>query len=323
IRTVEMHTGGMPLRIIEAGYPEIRGDTILEKRAFVRDNLDYLRKFLMFEPRGHYDMYGALLVEPDAPGANAAVLFLHNEGYSTMCGHAIVALGRYCVDKKMVQYQEPETKVNIQCPCGLVEAYVSCSNGFTDEVRFLSVPSFVYKMDVALEVPKYGEVVVDISYGGAFYAVLPISSVGLDFEKDTIADIVAAAKEIKKECKRSIPLVHPEEPDLAFFYGVIFTDGNDTDHTTPSYNIVEFANEQIDRSPCGSGVTARMALMFTRNKIKLGEKKVISNPSTKSSFSAKVVKVWLFEVSGNGYYTGSCIFTAEDKDIHQNGFLIK
>nr|XP_026691825.1 trans-L-3-hydroxyproline dehydratase-like [Ciona intestinalis] len=330
IRTVEMHTGGGPLRIIESGYPEIVGETILKKRAYVRDNLDHLRKFLMFEPRGHSDMYGALPVTPDHRDADCAFLFLHNEGYSTMCGHAMIALGRYCVDKKLVNYQEPETKVNIQCPCGLVEVFVSCSNGTSDAVRFFSVPAFAYKVGLDINVPEYGNVTVDISYGGAYYIILPISSVGLAFGKTSITDIKVAAKAIKKTCMENIKIDHPGDLDLAFFYGVILTDGNDVNYSVPSANIVEFANEQIDRSPCGSGVTARMALMFAKNQIKLGERKTISNFLTKSSFTGVVTKVVdsemgkvVVEVCGNAYYTGTCCFTAEENDPQQLGFLVK
>ncbi|MGO4840526.1 proline racemase family protein, partial [Rhizobiaceae sp. 2RAB30] len=109
LTVIDMHTGGEPVRIVTGGYPPVPAGTILEKRAYVRDNLDHLRRMLMFEPRGHYDMYGVLPVEPDLPGADLAVLFMHNEGYSTMCGHAVIALGRYAVDQKLVEAVEPVT----------------------------------------------------------------------------------------------------------------------------------------------------------------------------------------------------------------------
>lgn len=145
ITTTEMHTGGEPLRIIESGYPEIKGSKILDKRQYVKKNLDAIRKFLMMEPRGHFDMYGALLVEPDIKEADLGVLFMHNEGYSTMCGHAVIALGRYAVDRGIIKNpSSPETMVNIQCPCGLVQCYVEYENGKTGQVRFHSVPAFAF-----------------------------------------------------------------------------------------------------------------------------------------------------------------------------------
>jgi len=145
LSVVDMHTGGEPLRIIRGGYPEVKGDSVLSKRRYVREHLDHLRKVLMYEPRGHYDMYGALIVDSEIPEADVGVLFMHNEGYSTMCGHAVVALGRYAVDYKLVKEpQSPETQVNIHCPCGLVKAFVEYSGGKTGGVRFHSVPAFAF-----------------------------------------------------------------------------------------------------------------------------------------------------------------------------------
>lgn len=138
ICTTDMHTGGESLRIITSGYPDINGDTLLAKRRFVKENLDHLRTFLMHEPRGHYDQYGALLVEPDHPLADAGAIFMHNEGYSTMCGHAVIALGRYIVDNKLRKENKQVTDgvavTYIQCPCGLVEAHVSVQNGISGNV---------------------------------------------------------------------------------------------------------------------------------------------------------------------------------------------
>lgn len=145
LSVVDMHAGGEPLRIILSGYPQVNGDTVLAKRRYVRDHLDHLRKVLMFEPRGHYDMYGALLVQSEIPVADLGVLFMHNEGYSTMCGHAVIALGRFAVDYGLVRNPtSPETQINIHCPCGLVKAFVEYNNGKTGAVRFHSVPAFVF-----------------------------------------------------------------------------------------------------------------------------------------------------------------------------------
>lgn len=145
LSVVDMHTGGEPLRVILSGYPEVQGDSLLSKRRYVREHLDHLRKVLMYEPRGHYDMYGALIVDSELPEADLGVLFMHNEGYSTMCGHAVIALGRFAVDYKLVKDpQSPETQVNIHCPCGLVKAFVEYSNGQTGVVRFHSVPAFAF-----------------------------------------------------------------------------------------------------------------------------------------------------------------------------------
>jgi len=176
IETVEMHTGGEPVRLVVSGYPPIPGETILAKRRYARERLDHLRRLLIFEPRGHFDMYGVIPVEPDLPGADLAVLFMHNEGYSTMCGHAVIAVGRWAVESGRVKRAASgETLVDIQCPCGLVRAWVAADGA----VRFESVPAFAFAIDAAIDLPGTGIIKLDIGYGGAFYAVLPAARLGL------------------------------------------------------------------------------------------------------------------------------------------------
>src|SRR5215469_18558073 len=160
---LDMHTGGEPVRIVRRGYPPVVGTTILEKRHYAREHLDHLRRFLMFEPRGHADMYGALLVEPSLPEADLAVLFMHNAGYSTMCGHAVIALGRYAVDYGLVERTEPVTHVCIECPCGLVQASVEVHEGSSGQVAFESVPAFLVAQAVQVVVPGMGKVTADVS----------------------------------------------------------------------------------------------------------------------------------------------------------------
>jgi trans-L-3-hydroxyproline dehydratase len=185
LTVTDMHTGGEPLRIVTSGYPELpKGTSILQKRAYVRDKLDHLRRLLMFEPRGHYDMYGALLVEPSLPEADLAVLFMHNEGYSTMCGHAIVALGRYAVDTGMVTAQEPVTTVNIEAPCGLVVASVEVRDGKAGAVSFESVPAFLFAADRSTVLEGFGDIRFDVAYGGAFYALADCRQFDLEFRQE-------------------------------------------------------------------------------------------------------------------------------------------
>ena len=203
IETVEMHTGGEPVRIITSGYPPVNGASILEKRRYAREHLDHLRRMLIFEPRGHKDMYGVIPVEPDDERADLAVLFMHNEGYSTMCGHAVIALSRWAIDSGIVEPAGDPTVVRIQCPCGLVTARVAIditADGKvrTGDVSFESVPAFAHSLDAVLEVPDYGQVTLDIGYGGAFYAILPAVSVGLDVRRSPIRDLVDAGDEVQQ-----------------------------------------------------------------------------------------------------------------------------
>ena len=246
LTVTDMHTGGEPLRIVTSGYPPLPKGTILEKRAYVRDNLDHLRKILMFEPRGHHDMYGALLVGPDLPGADLAVLFMHNEGYSTMCGHAVIALGRYAVDKGLVAAKEPLTRVNIECPCGMVIADVEVKDGRAGHVSFESVPAFLFAKDVELDLGELGPVIFDIAYGGAFYCLISAAQFGLEFGISPVRAFTDAAGALT-QAVRSIALSHPDSPELAFLYGTVITDGGDG-KDAPSRNVCVFADREVDRS---------------------------------------------------------------------------
>ena len=328
LTVTDMHTGGEPLRIITSGYPSLPSGTILEKRSFVRDNLDHLRKILMFEPRGHYDMYGALLVEPNLPGADLAVLFMHNEGYSTMCGHAIIALGRYAIDKGLVPAKEPLTRINIECPCGMVVADVEVANGKTGRVTFESVPAFLFVQDVELDLGEYGPVTFDIAYGGAFYCLIDAAQFGLEFGVSPARHFVDAADALTQAAK-SIALSHPEADDLAFLYGTIITDGGDG-KAAPTKNICVFADREVDRSPTGSGVTARLAAMQARGLAAPGEVRLFESIAG-SQFEGSVSSVITYGkqaaitvcVSGRAHYSGETTFMVEDDDPLGGGFLVR
>ena len=335
LTTTEMHTGGEPVRIVTSGYPPVPGDTILAKRRYARENLDHLRKLLMFEPRGHFDMYGVIPVEPDIPKGNEpradlAVLFIHNEGYSTMCGHAVIALGRWAVDTGRVKLTAPETIVNIQCPCGLVRARVAIEDGKAGAVAFESVPAFAFALDRAVEVPGHGRVHLDIGYGGAFYGLVPASRFGLDVRRSRTRDLVDAAAAVTEAAKQQIPLEHPDDADLAFLYGTILTDGADEFSDAPSANICVFAEREVDRSPTGSGVTARIAVQLAKGLIRLGQTRKFES-ITGAIFTGKALRsakagrfdAVTVEVSGRAHYTGTASFTYEPGDAIGQGFLLR
>lgn len=325
LSTVEMHTGGEPTRIIVDGWPAFTGRTLLDKRREANERFDHLRRGLMLEPRGHDGMYGALLVEPDHPEADLAVLFMHNEGYSTMCGHATIALARWAVESGRVPKTSPETIVRLQCPCGLVVARVAPDG----TVRFESVPAFAYALDRIAPTAIWGPVTVDIAYGGAFYAFLSADSIGLDLHTSPMRSIVDAGEEIARAVSAAIPIDHPDEPDLAFLYGTILTDGGDGVRE-PSRNVCIFAGRQIDRSPTGSGVTARMALQMARRQARLGEERRFES-CTGAIFTGKLLrdagtvgprKACIVEVGGTAHQTGEARFRFDDDDPLREGFSL-
>jgi trans-L-3-hydroxyproline dehydratase len=331
LRVTNMHTGGEPVRIVTSGYPPVPGASILEKRAFVRDNLDHLRKMLIFEPRGHYDMYGVLPVEPSLPGADMAVLFMHNEGYSTMCGHAVIALGRYAVDQGIVAAVEPLATVNIECPCGMVVASVEVADGKAGAVSFESVPSFLFARDKAVELPGYGAITFDVAYGGAFYALADCRQFGLEFGVSPARDFVDAATALTQRLKAEFPLAHPDSDDLAFLYGTILTDGGDGANGMATKNVCVFADAEVDRSPTGSGVTARLAAMHARGEIVPGDQRLFES-IVGSRFTGEVARsvalsdgadAIVARVGGRAFYLGKAEFRIEDGDELGRGFLVR
>jgi proline racemase len=284
----------------------------------------------MFEPRGHFDMYGALLVEPDLPGADLAVLFMHNEGYSTMCGHAIIALGRYAVDQGLVHPEGDRALVNIECPCGMVRAEVTIRDGKAAEVSFESVPSFLFAGDQKLILENHGEISFDIAYGGAFYAAGRRSPVRSRIRPRSRRCLCRGRRPADQGGQAAIPLSHPDAQDLAFLYGSILTDGNDAYSDLPTRNICVFADRQVDRSPTGSGVTARLAAMHARGQIATGQRRTFES-IIGSRFSGSVASVTACgpypaitaNVSGHAYYSGKAEFIVEEDDPLADGFLVR
>ena len=327
---LDMHTGGEPVRIVRGGYPLVVGATILNKRRYARERLDHLRRFLMFEPRGHADMYGALLVEPSLPDADLAVLFMHNEGYSTMCGHAVIALGRYAVDYGLVERTEPVTRVGIECPCGLVMASVAVRGGKSGRVSFESVPAFLFADGVRVQVPGAGTVTADVSYGGAFYVLADAAQFGLDMRASRVRDLVDAATALTEAVRASVPLSHPEHDDLAFLYGSILTDGRERPEDGPSRNICVFADAEVDRSPTGSGVTARMAARVAHGTVPLGQQCDFESV-TGGVFEGEAVAATrcgeqpavTIRVSGHAHYSGEARYWLDEGDSIGRGFLLR
>jgi trans-L-3-hydroxyproline dehydratase len=328
VTTDDLHTGGEPVRIVTSGYPPVHGKTILEKRTYVAQELDHIRRFLMWEPRGHRDMYGVIPVEPDHPGAALAVLFMHNEGYSTMCGHATIALGRWAIETGRVAVTEPVTSFLLQCPCGPVEVAVEVDGGVPGRVSFRSVPSFALALDRAVDLPGIGRVRYDVAYGGAFYAFTEAAMLGT--RVDARADeIVARADAFCGAVRRDLAIVHPDEPALGFLYGAILTDGEDG-AANPSANVCVFADRQIDRSPTGSGVTARVAIAAARG-LPVGSPPRRYRSITGAVFEARPVEAAsvgsypavVVEVTGEAYWTGRASFVLDPADSIGAGFILR
>ena len=318
-----MHTGGEPLRVIIDGLPPIEGRTVLEKRRYFREHYDHLRRGLMWEPRGHADMYGAI-VTPSAD-ADFDVFFLHNEGYSTMCGHAIIALTKLAIETNLVEKNE----MAINVPAGRILARAVVSEGRVVETSFRNVASFLYLRDQHVDVDGMGRVRFDVAYGGAFYAFVSAEDVGLELGPEHASRLIDYGRRIKNAVMSEFSITHPLEPDLSFLYGTIFT-GPALDPAHHSRNVCIFADGELDRSSTGSGVSARAALHFAKAQLGLNERVTIES-ILGSTMSVEVVEVTKFgqydavipEVSGTASIVGRNEFYFDPTDPYSNGFILR
>ncbi len=333
IKTIDMHTGGEPLRVIVNGFPELKGNSVLEYRRYCRENFDHLRTALLFEPRGHADMYGCILVPPNDDEGDFGILFLHNEGYSTMCGHAIIAISTLAVEMNWIKVKEGDNILKIDAPCGRITSFANVKNGKIAGVRFQCVPSFVIGLDRIVQVDGLGEVTYDLAYGGAFYAYVDITKNNFDFDlsSESYRALIAKGMDIKHAVMAiDKEISHPFEDDLSFLYGTIFIDSQKQDSGADSRNVCIFAEGEVDRCPTGSGVSGRMAIHKARKEIDFGETMTIES-ITGSVFKGSVIsevdygsfKAVIPQVEGIAHITGVHTFCMDPKDPIKNGFILR
>ena len=329
IKTIDAHTEGEPLRIILEGFPGLEGKTILEKRRYCLENYDNIRKALMWEPRGHADMYGALIVEAERADSDLGVIFTHNEGYSTMCGHGILGLTRVLPECGMIPLKEPVTEIKIDSPAGLITGFCKSSKGKIELVSFHNVPSYVEALDAGVDVPGLGKIKYDLAFGGAFYAFVDAEQIDLKLDADHYREIISKGMDIKNAVMKSRPVNHPFDPDLSFLYGTIFTSPPLVSENH-SRNVCVFADGEVDRSPTGTGVSARAAIHYAKKEIKLKEKITIES-IIGSTFTVSPIEESFFgdyravipEVSGNPFITGRHEFLIDPEDPLREGFILR
>ena len=311
IETVDYHTGGEPFRIVTGGAQPLEGATILDKRRFALERLDHVRRLLVYEPRGHADMYGCFVVEPNDDGADLGVVFFHNAGYSTACGHGTIALVTWAIDSGLVQ--GPEVVVDV--PSGRLRTTARIEDGRVASVRFRNVPSFVH----ARGLEAAGRT-VDVAFGGAFYASLEER-----VEPGELPRLIELGREIKRDLERSHEIVHPDEPELRDVYGVIFWREEGEDPLTQR-NVTVFADGEVDRSPCGSGTSARLAFLHDEGRLAVDEP-LRHLSIVGSEFTGRVVEETpggvVTEVEGSAHRTGRHEFELDPHDELGEGFLLR
>lgn len=334
VTTVDYHTAGEPFRIVPEPGVDIAGVTVADRRMSAIDDpvVDGLRKLLCFEPRGHADMYGGLIVPPDDDGAHLGVLFWHKDGFSTACGHGTIALGAWAIDAGLVPIDPSgSTEVRIDVPSGRVTARVQTIEGRPAAIDFVSVPSQVLHQDVPVATSR-GELTVDVAYGGAIYAHLDAGAVGLEVTPEHLGDLIAIGREVKWAVNAMPEARHPTDDRLSGIYGTILYDdlGVDDEGRPHQRNVTIFADGQVDRSPCGSGTASRLAVLHADGLLQAGEW-LVHDSIVGSRFLGRVVEasdtdgheVVVPEVRGTAHRTGTSTFELDPHDELGVGFVLR
>jgi proline racemase len=322
IQTVDYHTAGEPFRIVTGGVPSLEGRSILEKRRFAAEQLDHVRRLLVHEPRGHADMYGCFVTEPEDDGADLGVVFFHNAGYSTACGHGTIALVTWALETGRLEAGDGERRVVVDVPSGRLETVARVEGGRVRRVRFTNVPSFVEATGRAV-----AGLVADVAFGGAFYASVQAP---IPVEPGNLTRFIELGRRIKEELESKREFVHPTDPELRDIYGVIFWQAEGTGPPLVQRNVTVFADGEVDRSPCGSGTSARLALLDAAGMLPRGQElRHVSVIGTE--FRARVVDdaevaglpAVITEVEGSAHYTGRHEFSLDPLDPLPGGFLLR
>ncbi len=328
ISTIDAHAAGEPLRIVTSGVPPLPGATILERRQAMRERFDDLRRLLLFEPRGHSDMYGAILTPPVSPGADYGVLFLTNEGYSTMCGHGIVALTTALIETGAFPAAEGETAIVYDTPAGLVAARAEVRDGRVRSVAFRNVPAFVMARGVPIEVAGV-RLDVEVAWGGASYALIDAAAFGLAVVPEQARRLTDLGMAVKRAVEAATEIVHPEEPGLRGLYGVIIS-APPADPAHDGRNVTIYADGAVDRSPCGTGTSAKLAWLHARGDLPAGQRYrhesiigttfagTVLEETTVAGIPAVVT-----EIAGRGFVTGLHQFLVDPEDPTGHGFLVR
>ena len=314
VTTTDYHTAGEPFRIVTGGVPPLEGATILEKRQWAAANLDHVRRLLVNEPRGHADMYGCFVVEPNDGGADLGVVFFHNAGYSTACGHGTIALARWAADTG----RSDAGKLLVDVPSGRLPVVVG-----PDSVSFENVPAWV-----EAEGLEAAGLRVDVAYSGAFYASVESP---LPVEPASLTRLIELGREIKYELEAQREFVVPHAPDIRDVYGVIFwQDEGESGGALVQRNVTVFADGEVDRSPCGSGTSARLALLRARGELEPG-RELVHRSVVGTEFRSCVVDeveahgrpAVVTEIAGEAHLTGHHEFVLEPDDAPGTGFLLR
>ena len=328
ISAIDAHTAGEPTRIVFSGLPPILGNTMAEKKQYMRENLDRFRTLLMQEPRGHKDMFGAVITPPTSDVAQYGILFMDNSGYIDMCGSGSMAVATALIEIGMVPSQEPETIMVFDTPAGVIKTQVRVQDGRVVEVSLTNVDSFVYVKDLKLMLPEVGQIVVDITFGGNFFAMIPAKALGIELHPRNLDRLIRLGKMVKEAVNEQIKVRHPQNHHIAKTELTEIYDRPDLSQPFTK-SVVIFGNGQMDRCPCGTGTSAIMATLYSKGKLQLGVE-FTSQSIIGTQFQGKLIRetrVGNFMavspiITGAAYLTGIQQFVADPQDPLKYGLVI-
>lgn len=329
ISAVDSHTAGEPTRIVVSGIPKIPGKSMPEKKEYLEKHMDYIRESLMHEPRGHKDMFGSIITAPTMDNADFGIIFMDGGGYLNMCGHGSIGAATVAVETGMVTAVEPITKLSMEAPAGLIKARVSVDSGVVSSVTIQNVPSFLYKKDVEIDVPDIGKIVLDVSFGGSFFAIVNSNQFGLKVDINDIDKLVNAATATLKAVNEQVEVQHPQLAHIKTIDIVEIYD-EPTHPEATMKNVVIWAGGSIDRSPCGTGTSAKMATLYAKEKLKINEEFVYES-ILGTLFKGKLIeetevggyKAVIPEITGSAFITGFNQFVFSENDPLKHGFVLR
>lgn len=329
VSAIDSHTAGEPTRIITGGVPNIPGKTMPEKKEYLEKHLDWLRTAIMHEPRGHENMFGSILTAPTTEEADFGIIFMDGGGYLNMCGHGSIGAATVAVETGIVKLEEPVTKVTMEAPAGLIKAEVKVVNEKPESVTITNVPAFLYKENVKVTTPLLGEVTFDIAFGGSFFAIIKDEYFGCKILPENTTELVQKAMELRDVINKEVEIQHPtlshiKTVDLVEIFGEPTTEG------ATYKNVVIFGEGQVDRSPCGTGTSAKMATLHGKGKLGLNEEFVYES-ILGTIFRGRLIeetKVGEFDavvpqVTGSAWITGFNQFVIDETDPVKHGFILK
>jgi len=325
--SVDSHTEGMPTRVITGGFGVIPGSTMFERRAYFLEHLDQVRELLMNEPRGHAAMSGAILQPPTRPDADYGVLFIEVSGCLPMCGHGTIGVATVLVETGMVEVTEPVTTIRLDTPAGLVVAQVHVKDKVAESVTLTNVPSFVLGLDRKVEVAPWGHISYDMAFGGNFYAIISLEDLGIDFDRANKDEILSAGLAIMAAIDEQDLPVHPDNPAISGCHHVyLAAPGSDGKHSRHAMAIYP---GWFDRSPCGTGTSARMAQLHARGELPL-ETDFDNESFVGTHFIGRLVaeselngiKTVIPTITGRAWVTGTAQYMLDPRDPFPRGFVL-